>query len=131
MPAMAFHITHARPLSCFPALHARPYGIDVSDHFMAGNARVSESGKTTFNRQSIGVANPTGLDTDSDLPKSRLDNCSAGKPVEPCRASWFGDWSNQRWLQSKLGFGSGSFWKSFRTAVQRRELAEHHPVQSP
>src|SRR3989442_5742987 len=76
MPAMACHITHARPLSFFPALHARPYGVDFSDHFMAWNARVSESGKTTFNRKSIGVANATGLDTDSDLPKGRLDDCS-------------------------------------------------------
>src|SRR6266446_1145389 len=47
-----------------------------SDHFMAGNARVNESGKTTFNRKSIGVANAAGLDTDSDLPGGRLDSRS-------------------------------------------------------
>ncbi len=76
MPAMASHITHARSLSFFPALHARPNGFDFSDHFMAGNARESEPGKTTFHRQSIGVTNATGLDPDSDLPKGRLDNCS-------------------------------------------------------
>lgn len=76
MPAIASHITHARPLSFFPALHARTHGFDFSDHFMAGNARVSESWKTTFNRKSIGVANATGLDTDSYLPKGRLDDFS-------------------------------------------------------
>jgi len=43
---------------------------------MAGNARESEPGKTTFHRQSIGVTNATGLDPDSDLPKGRLDNRS-------------------------------------------------------
>src|SRR5947209_4412528 len=36
MPAMATHKTHTHPLSCFPALHARPDGFDFSDHFMAG-----------------------------------------------------------------------------------------------
>src|SRR3989442_12522665 len=65
MPAMASHITHARALSFFPALYARPYGVDFSDHFMAGNARISESGKSTFHRKGIGVTNATGLDTDS------------------------------------------------------------------
>src|SRR5439155_6596167 len=50
MPAMATHKTHAHPLSFFPALHAGSYGFDLSDHFMAGHARESESGKTAFNR---------------------------------------------------------------------------------
>src|SRR5437870_6902206 len=76
MPAMTCHITHAHPLSFFPALHARPDGLDSSDHFMAGDARVGESGETTFNRKSIGMANAAGLDMDSDLAKGRLDNCS-------------------------------------------------------
>ena len=79
MPAMASHKSDARPLSCFPALHAWPYGFDFSDHFMAGNARVSQSGKTTFNRQRIGVANATGLNPDSDLPKGGLNNWSLDK----------------------------------------------------
>lgn len=39
-------------------------------------AWLSESGKTTFNRKSIGVANATSLDMDSDLPKGRLNNRS-------------------------------------------------------
>ena len=76
MPAMPTHKTHAHPLSFFPALDARPYGFDFSDHFMAGNARVSESRKTAFHRKSIRVADATGLDPDSDLPPGRLDNFS-------------------------------------------------------
>src|SRR5712664_2594986 len=43
MSAMAAHKTHAHPLSFFPALHTGSYGFDLSDHFMAGNARVSVS----------------------------------------------------------------------------------------
>src|SRR5437879_3011034 len=75
MPAMATHKTHADPLSFFPALHTWPYRFDLSDHFMAGHARVSESGKTAFNRKSVAVANAAGLDTDSNLPKGGLDHC--------------------------------------------------------
>src|SRR3989441_13225872 len=75
MPAMATHKTHAHPLSCFPALHARPDGFDFSNHLMAGNARVSESRKTAFHRKSIRVADATSLDPDSDLPKGGLDDC--------------------------------------------------------
>jgi len=71
---MASQITHADPLSFFPTGHARSYGFDFSNDFMARNARESESGKTAFNRKRIGVANATSLDTDSDLPKGRLDN---------------------------------------------------------
>jgi hypothetical protein len=74
MPAMATHKTHAHPLSFFPALHTRSYGFDLSDHFMAGHARKSEFGKTAFNRKRVAVANAAGLDTDSDLPKSGLDD---------------------------------------------------------
>src|SRR5438552_1450467 len=74
MPAMATHKTHAHPLPFFPALHTGPYGFDLSDHFMAGQARESEDETTAFNRKSVAVANAAGLDTDSDLPKSRLDN---------------------------------------------------------
>src|SRR5256712_2461463 len=43
---------------------------------MAGNAWESESWKSAFNRESIGVANSTSLDTDSNLTKGRLDNFS-------------------------------------------------------
>src|SRR3989442_15262728 len=75
MPAMATHKTHAHPLSFFPALHTGSYGFDLSDHFMAGHARESESGKTTFHRKSVAVANATSLDTNSDLPKGGLDHC--------------------------------------------------------
>src|SRR2546426_3301247 len=74
MPAMATHKSHAHPLSFFPAVHTWPYRFDLPDHFMAGNARESESGKTAFHCKSIRVADATGLDTDSDLPKGRLDN---------------------------------------------------------
>ena len=74
MPAMATHKTHAHPLSFFPALHTGSYGFDLSDHFMAGHARESESRKTAFHRKIIRVADATGLDTDSDLPKSGLDD---------------------------------------------------------
>jgi hypothetical protein len=74
MPAMPTHKTHAHPLSFFPALDARPYGFDFSNHLMAGNARVSEPRKTAFDRNRIAVAHATGLDTDSDLPKSGLDD---------------------------------------------------------
>jgi hypothetical protein len=59
--------------------YARPDDFDFSDHFVAGNARKSESGKAAFNRKSIGVANATGLNTDSDLPKGRLDNPGPGR----------------------------------------------------
>src|SRR3989442_3392016 len=76
MPAMATHKTHAHPLSFFPAPHTGSYGFDVPDHFMAGHARESESGKTAFNRKSVAVANAAGLDTDSNLTKGRLDNFS-------------------------------------------------------
>src|SRR3989442_15912182 len=75
MPAMATHKTHAHPLSFFPALHTGSYGFDLSDHFMAGHARESESGKTAFNRKSVAVANAAGLDTDSNLPEGGLDHC--------------------------------------------------------
>src|SRR5437660_11616977 len=74
MPAMAAHKTHAHPLSFFPSLHTTPEPFGFSNHFMAGNARVSESWKTTFHRKSIVVANATRLDPDSDLPKGRLDD---------------------------------------------------------
>jgi len=73
---MTTHKTDAHALSFFPASHTWPERFDFSDHFMARNARVSESGKTTFNRQSIGVTNATDLDTDSDLPGGRLDDWS-------------------------------------------------------
>src|SRR5258706_15781105 len=76
MAAMAAHKTHAHPLSFFPALHTGSYGFDLSDHFMAGHARESESGKTAFNGKSIRVADATGLDTDSDLTKGGIDHCS-------------------------------------------------------
>jgi hypothetical protein len=75
MSAMPTHKTHAHPLSFFPALHTGSYGFDPSDHFMAGHARESESGKTAFNRKSIAVANAARLDTDSHLPKGGLDDC--------------------------------------------------------
>src|SRR2546422_1048650 len=75
MPAMPTHKTHAHALPFFPALDARPYGFDLSDHFMTGHARESESGKTAFNRKSVAVANAAGLDTDSNLPKGGLDHC--------------------------------------------------------
>src|SRR4029077_7076059 len=75
VPAMASHITHADTLSFLPTGHARSYGFDFSNHFMSRNARERESGKTSFNRKSIGVANATSLDTYSDLAKGRLDNC--------------------------------------------------------
>src|SRR5204863_2394999 len=73
MPAMPTHKTHAHPLSFFPALDTGSYGFDFSNHLMSGNARVSESRKTAFHRKSIRVADATGLDPDSDLPK---DDCS-------------------------------------------------------
>src|ERR1700677_1619617 len=76
VPAMASQITDAYSLSFFPALHPRPNGFDFPDHFVAGNAGKSESWKTTFDCQSIGVANATSLDMDSDLPKGRLNNRS-------------------------------------------------------
>ncbi len=76
MSAMAAHKTHAHPLAFFPILHTGSYGFDLSDHFMAGHARVSESRKAAFHRKSIRVADATGLDTDSDLPKGGLDDCS-------------------------------------------------------
>src|SRR6266487_4817741 len=75
MPAMPTHKTHVHPLAFFPALHTGSYGFDLSDHFMAGHARVSESRKTAFHRKSIRVADATGLDADSDLPKAGLDDC--------------------------------------------------------
>ena len=43
----------------------RAYSFNLSDHFMAGNARVSYSRKTTFDRKGIGVTNATGLDNGS------------------------------------------------------------------
>src|SRR5439155_21678421 len=75
MPAMPTHHTHAQPLPFFPALDARAYGFDFSNHLMAGNARVSESRKPAFHRKSIRVADATGLDPDSNLPKGGLDHC--------------------------------------------------------
>jgi hypothetical protein len=74
MPAMATHKPHADPLSFFPALHTGSYGFDLSDHFMAGNAWVGESRKTAFHRKSIRVADTTGLDANSHLPKGGLDH---------------------------------------------------------
>src|ERR1700730_10683046 len=74
IPAMATHITHAHSLSFFPTMHTGPSGFDFSDHFMARNARVCWSRKNPFNRKSIGVANATGLDTNSDLPEIGLDD---------------------------------------------------------
>jgi hypothetical protein len=79
MPAMAAHKTHAHALSFFPSLHTRPEPFDFSNHFMAGNARVRKSVKTTFNRQSIAVTNAASFDADSDLPKGRLDNWFLGE----------------------------------------------------
>src|SRR5882672_4808172 len=76
MPAVATHITHAHPLSFFPALHARTKSFDFSNYFMTWHARKCESRKTTLDRVSIGMTNATGLDTNSNLPKGRLDNCS-------------------------------------------------------
>jgi hypothetical protein len=71
---MAAHKSHPDSLSFFPAWHSWPCGFDLSDHFMTGHARESESRETAFNRKRIAVTNPTGLDTDSDLPKTGLDN---------------------------------------------------------
>jgi hypothetical protein len=75
VPAMASHITHPDPLSLFPTGYTGSHDFDFSNYFMAGNAWKSESWKTAFNRESIGVANSTGFDTNSNLPKDRLDNC--------------------------------------------------------
>src|SRR5260370_41953168 len=75
MVEMATHKPGAHALSFFPALDTLSYGFDLSDRFVAGNARVSESRKTAFHRKSIRVANTAGLDTDSDLPKGGLHDC--------------------------------------------------------
>jgi hypothetical protein len=75
VPAIASHIAYPHPLSFFPAQHSRAQGLNLSNHLMPGHAREGESGKTAFNRKRISVANSTSLDTNSNLPGGRLDNC--------------------------------------------------------
>jgi hypothetical protein len=66
MPADAY--TLARP----PLVHAGSDGIDDANNFMAGHARILQSGPVAFLYERIAVADATSLYLDPHLTGSRL-----------------------------------------------------------
>ncbi len=70
--AMAAMPADAHALARFPLGNARAHGIHRADHFMAGHARILQTGPVTFLDQRIAVTDATGVDLDPHQPGTGL-----------------------------------------------------------
>jgi hypothetical protein len=74
--AMSAEKTHTHPLAEFPVGNPVAQSVDRADHFMAGDARVGDTGGETVDGEGVGMTNPARLNPNSDLPRWWRDQLS-------------------------------------------------------
>src|SRR5262249_23698511 len=67
--AIAAEKADPHPLAELPGRHALAEGIDLADHFMAGNAGIADVGREAIDGEGVRMTNAARLDTNPDLPR--------------------------------------------------------------